>query len=121
MSQTFSKTVTLYTNSDSATMEWNFKINESGLTGSATYTPKGGKALNFTNVNGTVQYLGGIYNGPFTIDVTGGMDQNMDSISATISVNDDWASGQGGYLIELFSPNGNGGEISSPFGLPVTA
>lgn len=121
MSQSFSKNVTLYTNTDTATMEWKFQINESGLTGSATYTPQSGDALKFTNVNGTVQYQNGIYNGPFTISVTGGMDQNTDSISATMSVNDDWASGQAGFTIQLFSIDGNGGEISGPWGLPVTA
>lgn len=117
MSQSFSKNVTLYSNTDSAKLEWKFDIQESGLTGSATYTPNEGETLNFKDLNGTVQYQGGIYNGPFTIDVTGGMDQNGDSISCAIVVNDDWASGEGGYLIELFG----GGSISAPYTTPVTA
>jgi len=116
MSNSFSKNVTLYSITDEGKMTWNLKIQDSGLSGSANYAPVDGEAVEFPEIGGVVQYQGGIYNGPFTIDVTSGMAVNGDAVSAALTVNDDWASGEGGFLIEVR----NGNPISAPYDTPIS-
>lgn len=99
MSTTFTKSVSFQIKTADATIVWNLDIQESSLSGTASYTPTGGELLTFNNLSGTVQYQGGIYNGPFTIDITSGADKQGDTISAGLTANADWNGGTGGYLV----------------------
>ena len=98
MSTSFSKNVTLEINTKDAKSTWNFQIEESGLTGSCTFTKNGEQPIVIEGLNGSVQYLGGIYNGPFTIHV-GSYDHLPYGASAAMTINDGWNSGSASFGI----------------------
>jgi len=116
MSNSFTKNVTLYSTTAEAQMTWNFQIDDSALSGTASYLPNGGTSVEFKNLSGTVQFRGGYPNGPFTIDVTGGKDSFGESISAALSVDADWASGEGGFTIT----EALGAMINAPTDTPIS-
>ena len=95
----FQKSVTFEIDANDAKMTFDLNIEESGLSGTASYSANDGTSLSFSSLSGTVQYQGGIYNGPFAIAVTAGLDSAGDEISATLVADADWTSGNGSYTI----------------------